>query len=98
MEGAILAGKLAAEVRGRRGTTFLRRASKLGILGARRGSAHSQVVAARALGKESQTGKDVEPHIVQAAAAAAPRKPPGCGQGDSPITFGGGEVVAARGR
>jgi len=69
MEGAVLAGKLAAEV-----------------------------VAARALGKESQEVKEVEPHIVEAAAAAAPRKPPGCGQGTSPITFGGGEIVSARGR
>ena len=67
MEGAVLAGKLAAEV-----------------------------VAARAVGAPTQDLKEVQRHVVDAAATAAPKKPPGCGSGDSPIAFGGGEVVAAR--
>uniref|UniRef100_A0A7S4EA13 Amine oxidase n=1 Tax=Pelagomonas calceolata TaxID=35677 RepID=A0A7S4EA13_9STRA len=67
MEGAVLAGKLAAEV-----------------------------VAARAVGAPTQDLKEVQRHVVDAAATAAPKKPVGCGGGDSPIAFGGGEVVAAR--
>ena len=66
MEGAVLAGKLAAEV-----------------------------VAARAVGAPTQDLKEVQRHVVDAAATAAPKKPLG-GRGDSPIAFGGGEVVAAR--
>ena len=66
MEGAVLAGKLAAEV-----------------------------VAARAVGAPTQDLKEVQRHVVDAAATAAPKKPLGC-RGDSPIAFGGGEVVAAR--
>jgi len=58
MEGAVLAGKLAAEV-----------------------------VAARAVGAPTQDLKEVQRHVVDAAATAAPK---------SPIAFGGGEVVAAR--
>ena len=69
MEGAVLAGKLAAEV-----------------------------VAARAVGAPTQDLKEVQRSIVDAAATAAPKKPVGCGGGDSPIAFGGGEVVAARAR
>ena len=68
MEGAVLAGKLAAEV-----------------------------VAARAVGAPTQDLKEVQRHVVDAAAEAAPKKPLGC-RGDSPIAFGGGEVVAARAR
>ena len=68
MEGAVLAGKLAAEV-----------------------------VAARAVGAPTQDLKEVQRHVVDAAAEAAPKKPIGC-RGDSPIAFGGGEVVAARAR
>ena len=65
MEGAVLAGKLAAEV-----------------------------VASRAVGAPTQDLKEVQRHVVDAAATAAPKKPLGC-RGDSPIAFGGGEVVAA---
>lgn len=68
MEGAVLAGKLAAEV-----------------------------VAARAVGKPTQDLKEVQPDIIRAAATATPKKPLGC-RGDTPIAFGGGEVVAARAR
>ena len=64
MEGAVLAGKLAAEV-----------------------------VAARAVVAPTQDLKEVQRSVVEA--KAAPKKPLGC-RGDSPIAFGGGEVVAAR--
>ena len=59
MEGAVLAGKLAAEV-----------------------------VAARAVGAPTQDLKEVQRHVVDAAAEAAPKKPLGC-RGDSPIAFRG---------
>ena len=68
MEGAILAGKLAAEV-----------------------------VAARAVGASAPGDKAIQQHVIDEAAAASPKKPLGC-RGDSPIAFGGGEVVAARAR
>merc|ERR1719181_589971 len=54
MEGAVLAGKLAAEV-----------------------------VAARAFSAPTQDLKEVQRHVVDAAATAAPKKPPGCGGGNS---------------
>ena len=68
MEGAVLAGKLAAEV-----------------------------VAARAVGADAPGDKAIQQHVVDEASAASPKKPLGC-RGDSPIAFGGGEVVAARAR
>jgi 15-cis-phytoene desaturase len=68
MEGAVLAGKLAAEV-----------------------------VAARAVGADAPGLKDVQRTVVAAAADAAPRRPTGCGKGDSAIAYGGGAVLAARG-
>ncbi|KAH8071268.1 oxidoreductase [Aureococcus anophagefferens] len=68
MEGAVLAGKLAAEV-----------------------------VAARAVGAAAPGLKDVQRTVVAAAADAAPRRPTGCGKGDSAIAYGGGAVLAARG-
>ena len=66
MEGAVLAGKLAAEV-----------------------------VAARAVAADAPGLKAIQQHVIDEAAAASPKKPLGC-RGDSPIAFGGGEVVAAR--
>ena len=66
MEGAVLAGKLAAEV-----------------------------VAARAVGADAPGDKAIQQHVVDEASRASPKKPLGC-RGDSPIAFGGGEVVAAR--
>ena len=66
MEGAVLAGKLAAEV-----------------------------VAARAVAADAPGLKAVQQEIIDEASGASPKKPLGC-RGDSPIAFGGGEVVAAR--
>ena len=66
MEGAVLAGKLAAEV-----------------------------VAARAVGADAPGLKAVQQEVIDEASGASPKKPLGC-RGDSPIAFGGGEVVAAR--
>ena len=60
MEGAILAGKLAAEV-----------------------------VSARAVGADAPGLKEVQQHVIDAAADAAPKKPVGC-RGDTAIAFGGG--------
>ncbi|KAJ8601442.1 hypothetical protein CTAYLR_005937 [Chrysophaeum taylorii] len=60
MEGAVLSGKLAAEV-----------------------------VAARAVGAKLPDLKEVQPDIIAAAHAAAPKDPVGC-VGNSPIAFGGG--------
>merc|ERR1719486_1497819 len=59
MEGAVLAGKLAAEV-----------------------------VAARAVSAPTQDLKEVQRHVIDEASGASPKKPPGCGGGDSPIAFG----------
>ena len=66
MEGAVLAGKLAAEV-----------------------------VAARAVAADAPGLKAIQQEIIDKASGASPKKPLGC-RGDSPIAFGGGEVVAAR--
>ena len=60
MEGAILAGKLAAEV-----------------------------VSARAVGATAPGDKEIMPDVLEAAAAASPKKPVGC-RGDTAIAFGGG--------
>ena len=68
MEGAVLAGKLAAEV-----------------------------VATRAVGAPTQDLKEVQRHVIDEASGTSSKKPLGC-RGDSPIAFGGGEVVAARAR
>ena len=66
MEGAILAGKLAAEV-----------------------------VSARAVGKDAPGLKEVQPDILEQAAAFAPKKPVGC-RGDTAIAFGGGYTFDQR--
>ena len=68
MEGAVLAGKLAAEV-----------------------------VAARAVDADAPGLKVIQQHVVDEASGSSPKKPLGC-RGDSPIAFGGGEIVAARAR
>lgn len=67
MEGAILGGKLAAEV-----------------------------VADRAAGLIPKGLKEIEPHIIQAAARAKPQEPMGV-KGKTAIAFGGGAVLGNKG-
>ena len=59
--------------------------------------ARAAVVAARAVAADAPGLKAIEQHVVDEASGASPKKPLGC-RGDSPIAFGGGEVVAARAR
>ena len=49
----------------------------------------------RAVGADAPGDKAIQQHVIDEAAGASPKKPLGC-RGDSPIAFGGGEVVAAR--
>ena len=51
-------------------------------------------MAARAVGADTPGDKAIQQHVIDEAAAASPKKPLGC-RGDSPIAFGGGEIVAA---
>ncbi len=66
MEGATLAGKLAAEV-----------------------------IANRALGNPDKPIKEIQQHIIDAAASYVPREPVGV-KGDGPIAFGGGYTVGKK--
>jgi 15-cis-phytoene desaturase len=66
MEGALLGGKLAAEV-----------------------------VARRAKGMEELPGKEIQAHVVEAAAKHVAKDPPGV-KGEGAIAFGGGATLGKR--
>ena len=68
MEGAILGGKLAAEV-----------------------------IVDKANGKPTKAVKEIQPHIVEAAASHKPTPPPGV-KGEGAIAFGGGYTLSDEGR
>ena len=68
MEGAILGGKLAAEV-----------------------------IVDKANGKPTKPVKEIQPHIVEAAASHKPMPPPGV-KGEGAIAFGGGYTLSDEGR